>query len=264
MRALDLKYREEREFKANTAKIIVTGVIGFDYICSDKRCLIVCSKKENWFSVVDTYYEGDTLFIGLNSSYVGNVVGDGNIQSVVGVQLNKGCIVRNIVGNGNVIGSCNVQLNSRGTIIGNGNVQIDGIGSVGSDDIVNALPDMLAILLMSPELPSFEVDGCVDAALYGVEQVKLKLRVNGAGKITVAKGKVNELKARVHGAGEVNARELIAETAELEVHGAGKLKAFVTGEANVEVHGAGDIKLWGKPNVRHAVIRGAGSLKLKD
>jgi len=114
-------------------------------------------------------------------------------------------------------------------------------------------------------LSDLEIHGAADATVDGVITGQdFRLKISGAGDVSIEKLEVTNLTATISGAGDVDIAGGTAENAHFKISGAGNVNAFglVTNNLTAKVSGAGDMKVNATATL-DAKVSGAGSIRYK-
>lgn len=162
------------------------------------------------------------------------------------------------------------------TKVENGTLVID------KDNLIDFFNDEeLHATIVVPSLEGLTISGASDADIKGnVTGAHFKLKVSGAGDVTIDKmsasefesemsgagdlhikgGEVNSASFRVAGAGDVSAYAMRAKTVIASVAGAGDVEVSVSDNLNAKVTGVGSVSYKGHPQVQ-SNISGIGEVE---
>jgi len=108
-------------------------------------------------------------------------------------------------------------------------------------------------------LSRVKISGAGDITVAGYEGDELELAISGAGDVELD-GSVGTLEIRLDGAGDIDARRLEARVAAVTVNGAGDVRVFASESADIEVNGVGDVDVYGDPRDLDKSVHGIGSV----
>lgn len=124
--------------------------------------------------------------------------------------------------------------------------------------------DIVATIIV-PSLSAFTINGASDADIKGnLTGNSFRLKVSGAGDVTIDNLHVNNFESTLSGAGDLTIKNGIVENASFHVRGAGDVSAFAlqAKTVNANVTGAGDIDVSVSEKL-NARVAGAGSISYK-
>jgi carbon monoxide dehydrogenase subunit G len=117
----------------------------------------------------------------------------------------------------------------------------------------------LEIVVTTPSLERFVIEGSGDVEIQGLAAEDLKLAIEGSGAIH-AHGKARNLTGSIEGSGSLSLVELAAENAELSIEGSGSMQVAVAEVLHYSIEGSGDIRYAGDPDLG-GKIEGSGSVE---
>lgn len=117
----------------------------------------------------------------------------------------------------------------------------------------------LDITLPGRDFESYTVNGSGDLMLAGIEQTRLKIRINGSGSAT-ASGRAGELDYTVAGSGDGHFENLVATNVSISVAGSGDADVAPQGRLDVKIAGSGKVTLHSEPRQLETHIAGSGRI----
>ncbi len=127
---------------------------------------------------------------------------------------------------------------------------------ISTDKSVN--PTKLKVVITTPSLSEFGIDGAGDAKISGIEGATFVAQIDGAGTIDLT-GRANSVKLGIDGAGDIHAFDLKSSKVSASINGAGTIELHADTDLDAEINGAGDIRYRGGASVKKS-IEGAGSV----
>ena len=106
---------------------------------------------------------------------------------------------------------------------------------------------------------SLKLPGAADVNLAALDVDKLRVEMDGSGKIE-ASGRASNERIRIGGAGEFRAADLAADTVEVKLEGVGNVEVMAREKLEVRLSGAGTVRYRGDPKVK-SHIDGAGTVE---
>jgi len=116
---------------------------------------------------------------------------------------------------------------------------------------------------MPRSIKSFRSNGSGRAELRGIDSVKLRICLNGSGKI-ISKGRVDTLSVELNGSGDIKTPKLSARDVIACLNGSGDLHVCAHSSISVILSGSGDIEVDGNPVKRETKIIGSGDINWND
>jgi len=116
----------------------------------------------------------------------------------------------------------------------------------------------LELVITTPELEGFTIEGSGDVEIRGLAADQLSLSIEGSGDLT-ARGSTRRLTASIEGSGSLDLDELEAERAELSIEGSGSIAVRAAQALRYSIEGSGDIRYSGDPDLG-GDIEGSGSI----
>ena len=105
---------------------------------------------------------------------------------------------------------------------------------------------------------SLKQQGAADVSLTALDVDKLRVEMQGSGKIKVS-GRATKERMRLAGAGEYHASNLAADSVEVKLEGAGDVEVMARQKLDVRISGAGNVRYLGDPKLEKD-IEGAGTV----
>ncbi len=106
----------------------------------------------------------------------------------------------------------------------------------------------IVVKIQTAALSEIACRGAADMHLRGIDNEKLTITIDGAGKVH-AKGRTKELVADARGAGLLSLADLEAQTAHVSISGAGSAAVNAVKKLVASIVGAGQIEYVGDPEV---------------
>jgi hypothetical protein len=106
---------------------------------------------------------------------------------------------------------------------------------------------------------SLRLPGAADVNLAALDVDKLKVDMDGSGKIE-ASGRASNERIRIGGAGEFRAADLAADSVEIKLEGVGNVEVMAREKLDVHISGAGTVRYRGDPKLK-SHIDGAGTVE---
>lgn len=103
------------------------------------------------------------------------------------------------------------------------------------------------------------ISGAGNVTLEKLDQRALELRISGSGQIE-ARGSVERVSADISGSGDVRLGEVAMKRLEAKISGSGSIEAGPKDEADVKLSGAGKVKLLTRPASLHSKVSGSGRI----
>jgi hypothetical protein len=119
--------------------------------------------------------------------------------------------------------------------------------------------DALKIVVTTPNVKRFEVEGSSDVRISGYDQPTLALDISGSAEVT-AEGAARTLDLDISGSGEAFLDDLRVTDATADISGSGDAHMAPTGEVQVTISGSGDVALSGRPAKLTTDISGSGDV----
>jgi hypothetical protein len=123
----------------------------------------------------------------------------------------------------------------------------------------------LTTTITVPSLSSLSIEGASDADIKGsINGSTFKLKVSGAGDVTIDKLNVDDFESTMSGAGDLHVKGGAVNNASFSVAGAGDVSAYALRAKTVtaSVAGAGDVEVTVSDNL-NAHVAGVGSISYK-
>jgi len=117
----------------------------------------------------------------------------------------------------------------------------------------------LEIVIGTPSLERFSLEGSGDVRIQGLAAERLKLAIEGSGTVR-ALGTARELIGSIEGSGDLSLAELEAARAELSIEGSGAMDVRVTEALHYSIEGSGSIRYAGTPELA-GEVDGSGSIE---
>ena len=120
--------------------------------------------------------------------------------------------------------------------------------------------DQTRIVVTSPDVSSFKLDGSGDLVIKGYDQPALTLAINGSGDIR-AVGKTTGLVLATAGSGDAELDELRTLNAEVAISGSGNADIAASNLVTIAILGSGDVDLLSQPVSETTTVSGSGSVR---
>lgn len=117
----------------------------------------------------------------------------------------------------------------------------------------------LDITLPGRDFERYTINGSSDMTLAGIDQPRLKVRINGSGDIT-ASGKAADLEYSVAGSGDGHFESLDADSVSINVAGSGDADVSPRQRLDVKIAGSGKVTLHSEPRQIETHIAGSGRI----
>jgi hypothetical protein len=117
----------------------------------------------------------------------------------------------------------------------------------------------LEVVLGTPALARFTLEGVGDVRIAGLAAERLELAIEGAGTLQ-AQGSARGLAGTIEGSGALLLAELEAEEAELSIEGSGSMDVRVARSLHYSIAGSGQIRYSGAPELAGR-IDGSGTVE---
>jgi hypothetical protein len=142
----------------------------------------------------------------------------------------------------------------------------NGVLVIDKDDLIDFFnDDELHATIVVPSLEALTIAGASDADIKGaVTGAHFKLKVSGAGDVTIDKMSASDFESELSGAGDLHIKGGEVNNASFRVTGAGDVSAYAMRSKNVtaKVAGAGDVEVSVSDNLE-AKVTGVGSISYK-
>jgi hypothetical protein len=115
------------------------------------------------------------------------------------------------------------------------------------------------VTLPARALRRVRISGAGDVTLEKLDQRELELRISGSGQIE-AHGAVERVAAHISGSGDVRLGDVAMKRLDARISGSGSIEAGPKDEADVTLSGAGKVKLLTRPATLHSKVSGAGRI----
>lgn len=116
------------------------------------------------------------------------------------------------------------------------------------------------IVITTPQLESFTLDGAGNVKLIGMNTPRLAIELNGAGNID-GSGLAKELDLQLDGAGNLNLFELRGDRVSIDLNGAGNAEVHAISKLSATLSGAGNIRYRGAVKDISTTKNGVGNIK---
>lgn len=120
----------------------------------------------------------------------------------------------------------------------------------------------VVVTLSTPSLDRLKLSGAGDISIIDWRSDALAIRLNGAGDVDVG-GKIGRIDAILSGAGGIDLTRADVEYVEAKVSGAGNIDAGSPGRLRATVSGVGNIYYSGSPMFEERHVSGIGSIRSK-
>jgi hypothetical protein len=117
----------------------------------------------------------------------------------------------------------------------------------------------LDITLPGRDFQTFTINGSASLNLAGIDQPRLRVRVNGSGDVTAA-GRTDELEYSMAGSGEGHFENLDAGRVSISVAGSGDADVSPRERLEVNIAGSGKVTLHSEPRRLETHIAGSGRI----
>lgn len=117
----------------------------------------------------------------------------------------------------------------------------------------------LDITLPGRDFERYTINGASDMTLAGIDQPRLRIRINGSGDVT-ASGKAADLEYAVAGSGDGHFEALDADNVSISVAGSGDADVSPRQRLDVKIAGSGKVTLHSEPRQLETHIAGSGRI----
>jgi hypothetical protein len=117
----------------------------------------------------------------------------------------------------------------------------------------------LDITLPGRDFERYTINGASDMTLAGIDQPRLRIRINGSGDVT-ASGKAADLEYAVAGSGDGHFEALDTDSVSISVAGSGDADVAPRRRLEVKIAGSGKVTLHSEPRQIETHIAGSGRI----
>jgi hypothetical protein len=117
----------------------------------------------------------------------------------------------------------------------------------------------LDITLPGRDFQRYTINGSSDMTLAGIDQPRLRIRINGSGDVT-ASGRATELEYSVAGSGDGHFEALDTDSVSISVAGSGDADVAPRRRLEVKIAGSGKVTLHSEPRQIETHIAGSGRI----